>query len=88
MKVDLHCHTKYSGDNDLEPEELIEQAIKMNLDGVCITEHSSLLGPWAIEGMKVPPGFYVFTGAELYTSHGNASSTKTRLDFFQIPKGV
>ena len=20
MKVDLHCHTKYSGDNDLEPE--------------------------------------------------------------------
>jgi len=43
LKIDLHCHTKYSGDNDLEPEELIEQAVKKNLDGVCITEHSSLL---------------------------------------------
>ena len=71
MKVDLHCHTKYSGDNDLEPEELIEKAIKMNLDGVCITEHSSPLDPWVIEGIKVPLGFYVFRGAELYTSHGH-----------------
>jgi predicted metal-dependent phosphoesterase TrpH len=37
MKIDLHCHTKYSGDNYLEPEELIEQALKVNLNGVCIT---------------------------------------------------
>jgi predicted metal-dependent phosphoesterase TrpH len=35
MKIDLHCHTKYSGDNYLEPEELIEQALKVNLNGVC-----------------------------------------------------
>jgi len=39
MKIDLHCHSKYSQDNYLEPEEVIEQAIKMNLDGVCFTEH-------------------------------------------------
>jgi hypothetical protein len=25
MKIDLHCHTKYSGDNYLEPEELINK---------------------------------------------------------------
>ena len=71
MKIDLHCHTKYSGDNYLEPEELVEQAIRMNLDGVCITEHSSLLDVWVIERIKVPEGFYVFRGVELYTSHGH-----------------
>lgn len=48
LKIDLHCHTKYSGDNNLELEELVEQAIRMNLDGVCITEHSSLLDFWVI----------------------------------------
>ena len=65
MRIDLHCHTKYSGDNYLEPEELIEQAVKRNLDGVCITEHSSLLDS------KVPVGFYIFRGIELSTSHGH-----------------
>jgi len=69
MKIDLHCHTKYSGDNYLEPEELIEQAIRMSLDGVCITEHSSLLDSWVIEKIKIPEGFYVFRGIELSTSH-------------------
>jgi predicted metal-dependent phosphoesterase TrpH len=65
MRIDLHCHTKYSGDNYLKPEELIEQAVKRNLDGVCITEHSSLLDS------KVPVGFYIFRGIELSTSHGH-----------------
>jgi hypothetical protein len=71
MKIDLHCHTKYSGDNYLEPEELIEQALKVNLNGVCITEHSSLLDSWVIEKIKIPEGFYVFRGVELYTSYGH-----------------
>jgi predicted metal-dependent phosphoesterase TrpH len=71
MKIDLHCHTKYSGDNYLEPEELVEQAIRMNLDGVCITEHSSLLDMWVIERIKVPESFYVLRGVELSTSHGH-----------------
>ncbi len=29
MKIDLHCHTKYSKDNYLEHEELIEQALRL-----------------------------------------------------------
>ncbi len=71
MRIDLHCHTKYSGDSYLEPEELIEQAIKLNLKGVCMTEHSSLLDSHVLEGLKIPDGFYVFRGVELYTSHGH-----------------
>jgi len=33
MRIDLHCHSKYSGDNHLEPEEVIEQDIELTLDG-------------------------------------------------------
>lgn len=71
MRIDLHCHTKYSGDSYLEPEELIEQAIRLNLNGVCFTEHGCLLDSWVIEKIMVPEDFYVFKGAELSTIHGH-----------------
>jgi histidinol phosphatase-like PHP family hydrolase len=35
MRIDLRCHSKYSEDNHLQPEEILEQAIKLNLDRVC-----------------------------------------------------
>ena len=71
MRIDLHCHTKYSGDNYLEPEELIEQAIKMNLEGVCFTEHHSIIPLWPLEKIRIPEGFYVFRGVEISTDRGH-----------------
>ncbi len=71
MRIDLHCHTEYLGDNYLEPEELIEQAIRLNLNGVCFTEHGFLLDSWVINNIKVPVDFYLFRGIELSTSHGH-----------------
>jgi PHP family Zn ribbon phosphoesterase len=41
---DLHIHTtKGSSDSSLNPEELILEADRLGLRGLCITEHS---GPW------------------------------------------
>lgn len=40
-KYDLHVHSKYSGDNDSEPEDIIESAIEVGLDGIAFTEHYS-----------------------------------------------
>jgi len=71
MRIDLHCHSKYSADNFLEPEELIEQAIKRNLDGVCLTEHHSMIPLWPLERIRIPEGFYVFRGVEISTDHGH-----------------
>ena len=71
MRIDLHCHSKYSHDNYFEPKELIEQAILMNLDGVCFTEHYSIAASYPVEKIKVPAGFYVFRGLEISTSHGH-----------------
>ena len=70
MRIDLHCHSKYSHDNYLEPEELIEQAIKMNLNGVCFTEHHSLTASLPVEKIMIPQGFYVFRGLEISTDGG------------------
>jgi hypothetical protein len=71
MRIDLHCHSKYSADNFLEPEELIEQAIKRNLDGVCLTEHHSMIPFWPLERIRISEGFYVFRGVEISTDHGH-----------------
>jgi predicted metal-dependent phosphoesterase TrpH len=40
-KIDLHVHSRESGDNDADPEEIIEQALTRGLDGIVITEHYS-----------------------------------------------
>ncbi|MCX8031185.1 MAG: PHP domain-containing protein [Thermodesulfovibrionales bacterium] len=39
FKVDLHIHSRYSGDNDSDPEDIIERAIELGLDGIAFTEH-------------------------------------------------
>ncbi len=39
FKIDLHIHSKNSGDNDSDPEEIIERAIELGLDGIAFTEH-------------------------------------------------
>jgi len=39
IKHDFHVHSSFSGDCDTEMELMIKQAIKLNLDSLCITEH-------------------------------------------------
>ena len=41
---DLHVHTtRGSSDSNLRPEELVQEAVRLGLQGVCLTEHG---GPW------------------------------------------
>lgn len=39
MLWDTHMHTDFSGDSDAAPESMIQQAIRKNLSGICITDH-------------------------------------------------
>jgi predicted metal-dependent phosphoesterase TrpH len=39
FKIDLHVHSKQSGDNDADPEETILRAIELGLHGIAFTEH-------------------------------------------------
>ncbi|MBE5949918.1 MAG: histidinol-phosphatase HisJ family protein [Lachnospiraceae bacterium] len=42
MKHDYHIHTYFSGDSDTRPEDTIEQAIRLGLKTICITEHHDM----------------------------------------------
>lgn len=71
MKIDLHCHTKYSYDAGSDIEKIILQAKKMGLDGIAITDHENTNG-WkeAIElGKK--HNFLIVLGQEIKTTKGD-----------------
>ena len=71
MLIDLHCHTKYSGDNNLDPADLINAAREHGLDAVCITEHDSFHASEPIEKIAEREDFLVFRGAEINTDKGH-----------------
>lgn len=37
---DFHTHTAFSTDSDSTPESMIEEAIRLGLSGICITDHN------------------------------------------------
>ena len=39
MLWDTHMHTDFSGDSDASPKEMAQQAIRLQLEGICITDH-------------------------------------------------
>ena len=39
---DFHLHSSFSADSDATPKSMIEQAIRLGLDGICFTEHLDL----------------------------------------------
>lgn len=71
MLIDMHCHSKYSQDNQLEPEALIERAVELGLNGVCFTEHYSVDCSKEVEKLKVPDNFLVLRGVEISTDYGH-----------------
>ena len=71
MKIDLHTHTVYgSGCSHIEPSDLVEQAKRVGLDGICITEHNQLWEPERIEKLSRKHDFLVIGGVEVLTEHG------------------
>lgn len=39
MLWDTHMHTNFSGDSEASPESMVEEAIRLGLDGICFTDH-------------------------------------------------
>jgi predicted metal-dependent phosphoesterase TrpH len=71
MLIDLHCHSKYSNDNHLEPRDLISRALDLGLDGVCFTEHHSMEASKPVLRVELPPDFVVLRGVEVSTDCGH-----------------
>jgi hypothetical protein len=71
MKIDLHCHTKYSYDASSDIEKIILHAKSVGINGVAITDHENTKGwPEAIElGKK--HNFLIILGEEMKTTKGD-----------------
>jgi len=54
----------------MDPDQLVERAKYMDLDGVCITEHDQIWDAEAIERLKKKHGFLVIGGVEINTDCG------------------
>ncbi len=75
MLVDLHLHEKTcSTDSFLSLEEIVSEARRRGLDGVCITDHDSMgLRDYA-EDYARRTGFPIFVGVEYFSLQGDITA--------------
>lgn len=75
MLVDLHLHEKTcSSDSFLSLEEIVSEARRRGLDGVCITDHDSMgLRDYA-EDYARRTGFPIFVGVEYFSLQGDITA--------------
>ena len=78
VKIDLHCHSFFSGDGVSSPEQLIQAAHKKGLNAIVITDHNTcdaityLLdkGLMREDGLPVND-FLIVPGVEITTAEGH-----------------
>lgn len=71
MKIDLHMHTSHgSSCAYMDPDQLINRAKVIGLDGVCITDHDQVWHESAIKRLGEKHDFLVIGGAEVDTDVG------------------
>lgn len=72
MMIDLHVHTSPASPCSSAPVgELIEEAKRIGLDAVCLTDHNYIWQQSEIEDLKQKHGFLVMRGNEITTDQGD-----------------
>ncbi len=73
MKIDFHMHTKYSGDSNASPDEVVARAAAVGLDAIAITDHNEVKGASEVAQIaeKVAPSLTVIIGEEVTTDMGD-----------------
>lgn len=85
MIIDLHVHTKLlSSDSILSPDEAIEEAKRIGLDGICFTEHNKVWDVEEIRRLSEKWGFLVINGVEVDTVEGHVLVFGLHRDFDRI----
>lgn len=80
LKIDFHVHSNYSVDGYDSVDELVRQAKKKKLDGICVCDHNTI----ARERNKYRD-FIVIYGQEVSTHEGHVLVLGTE---FVYPKGI
>jgi len=72
MRIDLHIHTSpRSACSYIDPLELIKEAQRLNLDGICLTEHQVLWDSGDVAKLAREGGIKIFRGNEFTTNQGD-----------------
>ncbi|TAN41336.1 MAG: PHP domain-containing protein [Nitrospirae bacterium] len=73
FRVDLHVHSRFSSDNDADPEESVLQAISRQLHGIVFTEHYSYEASAPVEKLreKYRGSIIIFRGVEFSSADGH-----------------
>ena len=70
--IDIHTHTfPTSVDSFITADELIEEAKRIGLDGVCITDHDGFWDHTEVEELSTRHNFLVIPGCEVTTEDGH-----------------
>jgi predicted metal-dependent phosphoesterase TrpH len=70
--VDMHVHTvRGAADSSLTPDQLIEEARRIGLTGVNISEHDRVWEPHLLEEFRERSGMFVSRGMEVSTDLGH-----------------
>lgn len=72
-RIDLHVHSRFSADNDSDPEEMILRAIELGLHGIAFTEHDRYAASEPVESLKEKYGssLIILRGVEYSTGEGH-----------------
>jgi predicted metal-dependent phosphoesterase TrpH len=73
FNVDMHIHSRASGDSEADPEEMILQAIEIGLQGIVFTEHYSYEASEPVESLKekYSKDILVLRGLEFSAAEGH-----------------
>lgn len=70
IKIDLHVHSKYSGDSFNEPEKIVKWAKRAGVGGVAVVDHGTIKGGEVAARLNKDDEFIIITGAEIKTDRG------------------
>ncbi len=72
MTIDLHVHSyPESPCSSASVDSLIEEAKRIGLDGICLTDHNHLWDPGHVEELRQKHGFLILRGNEITTNQGD-----------------
>ena len=72
MRIDLHIHTSpRSACSYIDPHELIQEAQRLKLDGICLTEHQVIWSSDDVNELVRESGIKIFRGNEFTTNQGD-----------------
>ncbi|MDY6842950.1 MAG: PHP domain-containing protein [Thermodesulfobacteriota bacterium] len=85
MRIDLHIHTKpLSPDSTMDVEEAIQEAKKIGVDGLCLTEHNRVWKAEVIKDLRKKWDFLLLRGIEVETFEGHILAFGLFRDFESI----